>query len=89
MKNTPIFFLLTMLSLVSCNTVTQKINQEEKTTPMNTKDFTTTILVDKTPQEAFNAINNVRGWWSEEIEGSTDKLNAEFTITTKMYIAAK
>jgi hypothetical protein len=45
---------------------------------MTTSDFTTTILVDQTLAEAFHAVNNPRGWWSEEIEGSTDKLNDEF-----------
>jgi hypothetical protein len=45
---------------------------------MTTTDFTTSISVEQTPAEVFNAINDVRGWWSEEIEGSTDKLNAVF-----------
>src|SRR5450432_1749500 len=50
---------------------------------MNNQNFTTTLLVHQTPEEVFNAINNVRGWWSAEIEGSTDKLNGEFTYHYK------
>jgi Activator of Hsp90 ATPase homolog 1-like protein len=44
-----------------------------------TSDFTTTIWVDQTPKQVFNAINNPQNWWSGEIEGSTEKLNDEFT----------
>ncbi|MEN7547797.1 SRPBCC domain-containing protein [Rapidithrix thailandica] len=50
---------------------------------MTTSDFTSTLLVDQSPEEVFHAINNVRGWWSEEIAGSTDKLSEEFTYHYK------
>jgi Activator of Hsp90 ATPase homolog 1-like protein len=46
---------------------------------MKAQDYTATITVDQTPEEAFTAINNVRGWWSGEIEGRTDKLGEEWT----------
>ncbi len=45
---------------------------------METINFSSTILVDKTPLEAFNAITNIKAWWSESIEGGTEKLNDEF-----------
>ena len=46
---------------------------------MKNQNLTTAITVDQTPEEAFAAINNVRGWWSGDIEGGTDKLGEVFT----------
>jgi len=46
---------------------------------MNNQNFSTSFTVDQTSQEVFAAINNVRGWWTGEIEGNTDKLGDEFT----------
>lgn len=45
---------------------------------MNNQNYTTSFHVDQSAEEVFNAINNVRGWWSEQIEGSTGKPDAEF-----------
>jgi hypothetical protein len=46
---------------------------------MSSQNFTTTFVVEQTPEEAFAAITDVGGWWSGEIEGSTDVVGEEFT----------
>lgn len=45
---------------------------------MSNQDFSTTVAVNQSPARVFEAINNPRGWWSEEIKGITDRLNEEF-----------
>lgn len=43
------------------------------------QDYRAIFSVDQTPEKAFKAINNVRGWWEGEIEGSTNKIGDVFT----------
>ena len=45
---------------------------------MQTQDFTTSIEVEQSPMEVYNAINKVSSWWPGEFEGNSDKLNEEF-----------
>jgi len=42
-------------------------------------DFTTSVVVDQSPVKVFEAINNVRGWWGEDVEGSHANVGDEFT----------
>jgi uncharacterized protein YndB with AHSA1/START domain len=54
-----------------------------KARQMSGQNYTVCFKVDQSPEEVFRAVNNVRGWWSEEIEGETDKLGAEFKFRSR------
>jgi hypothetical protein len=56
---------------------------------MKTQNFTTTISVDGTPEQAFAAINNVRAWWTGEIEGNSEKEGDEFTYRYQKFHYSK
>lgn len=46
---------------------------------MTSQSFTTSFSVDQGPDEVFDAIVDVRHWWTGDIEGRTDQLGGEFT----------
>jgi hypothetical protein len=50
---------------------------------MEKQNYTASILVEQDPKTAFEAIKNFRGWWSEEIEGPTDKPGEVFVYHYK------
>lgn len=47
---------------------------------MNTQDYSASFTVNSSPGQVFNSINNVSAWWTGDLEGSSEKLNAEFTV---------
>jgi hypothetical protein len=49
---------------------------------MKHQSFTTTIATAHSPKDIFNHLKDVSKWWGgEDFEGSSTKLNDEFTIT--------
>src|SRR5436190_9906177 len=47
---------------------------------MKEQDYTVSIIVNATPQEAFKSINSVTKCWTENLEGSSQKLDDEFSV---------
>lgn len=47
---------------------------------MSNKNFSVTLIVDKTANAVFKDINNVRGWWSEDFKGNSRDLDDEFEV---------
>ena len=44
------------------------------------QSYTTSFTVNQSPAEVFKAVTNVRGWWSQNITGSTEKQGDEFVF---------
>jgi hypothetical protein len=70
--------LILIIVLISCNGKTSILNKNQKMNNTSSKNYTTTLIVDKDISTAFNSIKNFRAWWSEEIEGNTDILGETF-----------
>jgi hypothetical protein len=69
------------MARISQGQKTKKIFKRPKANyPMKKQDYTATITVDASLQETFREINNVTKWWTDELKGSSQKLNDEFIV---------
>lgn len=53
------------------------------TTDQKTKAVTISFSVDEMPEQVFEAVTNVRGWWGAGIEGATRERGDEFVYRHK------
>lgn len=50
---------------------------------MPEKNYSVHFVFDASPGEVFDAVTNVRGWWSENLQGSSRDLHDEFIYRYK------
>ena len=48
---------------------------------MNDKELSIAFTVDEDPDQVFAVINDVRSWWSGDIDGITDEIGSQFTYS--------
>jgi len=48
---------------------------------MNDKSLSIAFTVEEDPEQVFAAINDVRSWWSGDIDGITNEIGSRFTYT--------
>jgi hypothetical protein len=72
------FFAINTADAQLSKTMSLNTDSHKADTIAASEDYTTTILVDESPAKAFSAIMDMKAWWSEQIEGETDQLNATF-----------
>ena len=46
---------------------------------MSNSSYTTSFTVDRTPDQVFDAINDVRGWWMTTVDGDNRAVGDEFS----------
>lgn len=87
MKRLAIFIVAIGATLMGCNhkigkaSMQQHLIEQSKTNNKMTADqksYSSTFLVNQSPETVFNAIKDFRSWWSEEITGATDKPGETF-----------
>lgn len=78
MEKINLIVALVTLLMQGFNTKGNGIINSQNNKTMENNNFKTTIVVDQSPEKVFTSINNVKGWWSENVVGGTDKLNDEF-----------
>src|SRR3954464_11708150 len=84
-----VILVLVVQVIANAQNTKQHLTSNQTTHTMTATDYTTSFVVDQTPEEVFKGINNVRGWWSESVEGKTDQLNEEFLYYYKDVHIAK
>lgn len=48
---------------------------------MDTPNYTRSFVVQRTPEQVYDAISRIAAWWTINTEGSADRVGDAFTIT--------